>query len=380
MMTRTIIVCAVLTLLIASLLLMVDSAVRADDFSLRLAVNGEDIPEEGTVAIDSEGEFKIDLRISDVTSDVILRKYSITVTLVGVSFPPISENLGDYHMVPGDSYQREMSINAREVLNLGDRPLTTGIYRSQVKLEYSVSGGEEVWSQWINIRILGNPLSSVFGIAGAVVSAVTIGAVLWLVKGLSTLYKFAMGRLESLARGRVVGSIVNASKKFVIKEKCPICGKPLKNEYCYTCMKSAKQVRLEYRNRLKNLAIQGEELLAGGEVTRDELCTKLNIEGQIAADVIAIMNNARLFRVKGVARGLMIKAILAGICFTISTVIWVTVGGFAVLSTAALLTILIVAIVIPLIVTWGFRIKAKRAFKRSEIATENQEKVNRDVV
>jgi hypothetical protein len=274
-------------------------------------------------------------------------------------------------MVPGDSFQREMTINAREVLNVGNRPLTTGIYRSQVKLEYSVSGGEEVWSRWINIRILGNPLSSVLGIAGAVVSAVTIGAVLWLVKGLSTLYKFAMGRLESLARGRVVGSIVNTSKKFVVKEKCPVCGKPFKNDYCDTCLKSAKQLRLEYRNRLKDLAIQGEELLAGGEVTRDELCTQLNIEGQIAADVIAVMNNARLFRIKGIARGLVLKAILAGICFTISTVIWVTVGGFAVLSTAALLTILIAAIVIPLAVTWGFRIKAKRAHKRSQIANES---------
>ena len=256
-MTRTIVAYAVLLPIIASLLLIVDSAVRADDFSLRLAINGEDIPEDGTVTIDSEGDTKIDLWIFDVTSDIILRKYSITVTFAGVSFPPISEHLGNYRMVPGDSYQREITINAREVLNAGNLPLTTGIYRSHVKLEYSVSGGEEVWSRWINIRILGNPLSSVFGIAGAVISAVTIGVVLWLVKGLSTLYKFAMGRLESLARGRVVGSIVNASKKFVIKEKCPVCRQPFKNKYCYTCMKSAKQVRLEYRNRLKSLEQAG---------------------------------------------------------------------------------------------------------------------------
>ena len=373
MITRAIVAYTVLFTLITSLFLMMASAVGADDFSLSLAINGEDIPEDGTVTIDPKGEIKTDLRILDVTRDVILRKYSVTITMAGVSFPPISENLGNYHMVPGDSYRKEMTINTREVLNVGNRPLATGIYRSQVKLEYSVSGGEEVWSQWINIRILGNPLTSVFGIAGAVISAVTIGAVLWLVKGLSTLYKFAMGRLESLARGRVVGSVVNTSKKFVIKEKCPICGKPFKNEYCHTCMKSVKQVRLEYRNRLKNLAIQGEEILAGGEVTRDELCTKLNIEGQLAADVIAVMNNTRLFRVRGFTQGLMIKAIVAGICFTISTVIWVTIGGFAVLSTAALLAILIAAIVIPLAVTWGFRIKAKRALQRSQLAAENQE-------
>jgi hypothetical protein len=365
MTTRTVVTYVVLMLLIASLVLIVDSAVRADDFSLRLVINGKDVTEEGIVTIDSAGEAKIDLRIFDVTSDVILRRYTITVTLTGISFPPISEYIGNYHMAPGDSYQREMTINARELLNLGNRPLTTGIYRSKVKLEYLVNGGEEAWSRWINIQILGNPLNSVFGIAGAIVSAVTIGTVLWLVKGLLNLYKFAMGRLETLARGRVVGSIVNASKKFVIQEKCPICGKPLQNEFCYTCMKSAKQVTLEYQNRLKNLALQGEELLAGGKVTRHELFTKLNIEGQMAADVIDVMNNAKLFRVKGFARGLMIKAILAGICFTISTIIWVTVGGFAVLGTAALLTILIAAIIIPLTVTWGLRIKAKRVLKEA---------------
>lgn len=365
MITRTIAAYAVFLLLISLLFLLVASDVRANDFSIRLAINGEDIPEDGTATISSEGEFITDLRIFDVTSEVILHKYSVTVTLAGVSFPPISEHLGNYHIVPGDIYHREMTIDTREVLNVGDRPLTTGIYRCKVNLEYSGIGGEEVWSRWINIQILGNPLGSVFGIAGAVISAVTIGTVLWLIKGLSTLYKLAMGRLESLARGRVVGSIVNTSKKFVIKEKCPICGKPFKNGYCYTCMKSAKQVRLEYRNRLKNLAVQGEELLAGGEVTHDELRTKLDIEGQIAEDVIAVMNNARLFRVKGVARGLMIRAILAGICFTISTIIWITVGGFAVLSTTALIAILIAAIVIPLAVTWGFRMKAKRALQRS---------------
>ena len=365
MMTKITVAYAVLILLATLLLLIQDSAVRADDFSLSLAINGEDIMEEETITIDSEGKFKVNLRIFDVTDDVILRKYSITVTLARFSFPPINEHLGDYHMAPGDNYQREMIINTRELLNSGDRPLATGIYRSQLKLEYLVNGEVKVWSKWINFQILGNPLSSVLGIAGAVISAATIGTVLWLVKGLSTLYKFAMGRLESLSRGRVVGNIVNASKKFIIKEKCPICRNPFKNKYCYICMKSAKQLSSEYRNRLKNLAIRSEELFVTGKLTRNELCTVLDIDSQTAADVIAVINSAKLFRVKGFARGLIIKAILAGICFTISTIIWVTVGGFAILSTEALLAILIAAIVIPLAVTWGFRAKAKRAFKKN---------------
>jgi hypothetical protein len=365
MMTRITVAYTVFIFLTTLLLLVVDSAVRADDFSLSLAINGEDITKEEIVTINPEGKLKINLWIFDVNRDVILRECSITVTFSNISFPPISEQLGNYHIALGESYQREMTINAREFLNSGDRPLATGLYRSQVKLEYSAGGEGKVWNRWISIRILGNPLSSVFGIAGAVISTVTIGTVLWLIKGLSTLYKFAMGRLESLSRGRVVGIIVNASKKFAIKEKCPICRNPLKNRYCYNCMKSAKQLRREYRNILRNLAIQSEELLAEGKLTRNELCIRFDIDGQTAGDVIAVMNNAKLYRVKGLARGLMMKAILAGICFTISTVIWVTVGGFAILSTAALLAILIAAIVIPLAVTWGFRAKAERAFEKN---------------
>ena len=138
-------------------------------------------------------------------------------------------------------------------------------------------------------------------------------------------------------------------------------------------MKSAKQVSREYRNRLKNLAIRGEELFVAGKLTRNELCTTLEIDSQTATDVIAVMNNAKLYRVKGFARGLMIKGILASICFTISTIIWVTVGGFAILSTAALLTILIAATIIPLAVTWGFRAKAKHTLEKN---TDNRRELD----
>ena len=57
--------------------------------------------------------------------------------------------------------------------------------------------------------------------------------------------------------------------------------------------------------------------------------------------------------------------VFTGIGIAISTIIWITVGGFAVLSTTALVVILVAAIVIPLAVTWGLRLKAKRAVRKS---------------
>lgn len=360
---KSIITGFVFALALTALLLAVGTAVKADDFSLSLTINGSDISEMETVEIDPDGEFTVDLRIFDNTTDITLHQLSVSVTFLDIVILTIDEPLNDY-IEPGDIYHREIPINAPELLKLGDATLTTGKYRTQLKLEYSVYDTEAVWSRWIDVQVVGNPLLTPVGGAGAAIGAVTVGGIVWLVKGLSGLYHLALGNLESLARGRVVGSIVGATRKRIVKEKCPICGERFKGGYCHTCKKSAKQVRREYQDRLKDLAQQGEKLLADGK-TPDEMASELNISDKVAADVLAVIKDARMFRVRGIARGLMVRALFTGIGIAISTVLWVTVGGLAVLNTAALLAILIAAIVIPLAITWGLRIKAKRAIARS---------------
>lgn len=371
MLKRNIIVGVLFTPLLFTILLAAISAVYANgDFSLRLTINGDDISQIETVEIESDGEFIMELRISDTTSEVILHEVSVAITFAGQAVLTISEPLGNHRILPGEEYRREIPVNARELLHLGDTVLTTGIYRSQVRLEYTVNGQEGIWGRSTNIQVLGNPLVTPVGGAGLAVSAATLGALLWLSKGLSSLWKFALGRLESLARGRVVGSIVSAAGKHIVGEVCPVCGTRFKNNYCFTCGKSAKVIRREYRKKLKDLALQSEKLFADGEVTEDELSSKLNISEKEAADVLAVIRNARLFRVRKFSRGLMYRAIFAGIGFGISTIIWITVGGFAVLSTAALVAILIAAIVVPLAITWGLRLRAKRAIDSRALGSQ----------
>ena len=366
MMIRNIIDGVIFALVLSTLLLAVNTTVRADDFSLRLTINGNDISQLETVDIEPDGELNIDLRIFDNTSDITLHSLSVSVTFVDISILTVSEPLGNHYMEPGDVYHREIPVDPRELLKLGNANLITGKYRTQVLLDYSVGETEAVWSRWINIQVTGNPLFTPVGGAGAVISALTLGAILWLAKGLSSLYQLAMGNLESLARGRLVGSFVNAARKRIVKDKCPVCGNRFQNEYCLTCKKSAKQIRREYGDRLQDLAQQGEKLLADGKATFDELCPELGISGQLGTDVIAVIKDARMFRVQGFARKLMVRAVFTGIGFAISTIIWITVGGLAVLSTAALVVILVAAIVIPLSITWGLRLKAKHALQRGE--------------
>jgi hypothetical protein len=387
MMIRNIIECMAFVFLTFALLLAVNSRVQAnDDFSIRLTMNGDDISEMETIVIDPERELTIDLQIFDVTRDVTLQKVSVLVTFAEQVILTQSETLGNFQMVAGESYRRGITINAREILKFGDRPLSTGIYRSQVRLEYVVDGREKAWSQWKNIQILGNPLSTPAGAAGIVVSAGALAAILLVVRALAVpnlpagtalpsstpvkalprLYEFALERLEPMARGRVVGSIVNSAKKRIIKERCPICETRLKHGHCYTCKKSVKEVRKEYTNKLKDLVLQGGQLIASGQAaTLDDVCSRLGISGKLGTDVIAILRHAKLVRVKGLARKLTGKAITAGIGSGLSAIIWVTVGGFAVLSTSALIGILIASVVIPLTVTKSLQVKARRAIRRS---------------
>ena len=138
MVIKNIIEWTALALLTSVLLLAVNSTARAsDDFSLRLTVNGQDISETETIVIDPEGELTIDLQVFDVTRDVTLQKISVMVTFAEQVILSRSETLGNYHIIPSESYRREIVINAREALKFGDRTLTTGIYRGQVRLEYT---------------------------------------------------------------------------------------------------------------------------------------------------------------------------------------------------------------------------------------------------
>jgi hypothetical protein len=76
--------------------------------------------------------------------------------------------------------------------------------------------------------------------------------------------------------------------------------------------------------------------------------------------------HAKLIKIKGLAHKLMGKAVMAGIGSGLSIIIWVTIGGFAFLSTPILITILVASIVIPLVVTKTLQIKARHEITKSK--------------
>jgi len=385
-MVRSITKTLAFVLLLGALLSAAHSAAEANgDFSIRLNVNGEDLLKQETITIDPERELMIDLQIFDVTRDVTLRRVSVVVTFAGQTMITLSENLNDFHVAAGETYEEEITLDAREMLKLGDLPLITGIFRSVINLEYTVGDRNMVWSESKNIRILGNPLVTPLGAVGLIVSMGTVASILMLIRSLVVpnlpgvmmlpanisisslprLYDLAAERLDTTARGRMMGSLVKAAKRRVIKNKCPVCETRLKHGYCYTCKKSAKEVRNEYTDRVRTLAIQGSKLLASGEVaTINDLCSRLGINARMGTDVIATLKHAKLVKVKGIARKLMGKAVMAGIGSGLSTVLWVTVGGLVVLSSSAMVAILVASVVIPVTLAKSLQMRARRAIKR----------------
>ncbi len=355
------------------------------DFSLQVKVNGDDISELETIVIHPDRELTVELHISGVNREVSLRGVSAAIAFAGRTVITLSRDLGDFRIGAGEEYRESITIDPREALSLGNLTLVTGIYRAQVKLDYAVGGRAKTWGEAKNIKVPGNPLTTPVGAVAAMVSAGAAAAILLLVRSLAgagliagttlpgatpltpsrALHELALERLEPAARGRVVGGMVKGARGLAVKESCPICGTRIRRGRCYTCGKSVKEVRREYAEKVSALAFQGAELLASGGVnTLDALSSKLGIDARLGTDVVAVLRSARLVKVTGIARKVMGKAVMAGIGSGLSAVLWITVGGLAVLSTTALVAILVASLVVPVAIARGLQMKARRALKK----------------
>ena len=362
------------------------AAERVDgDFSLEIMVNGEELSALETITVDPEEDLTIDIHIFDVTKDVTIESISLAITFNGqpvISMPKDPKDLGSIRVKAGKEYVESITINPKDAIGIGNMTLATGKYNGLITLNYSVEDQTEIFSQPKNIRIIGNPLTTVAGVVALVVtgSAIAAGTVLGTsmaspslgagalvsmqaqVVPLEGLKRFALGRLEPTARGSVVGAIVKAARKRIIKRICPICSSRIKHDYCYTCQKTAKKVEKEYTEKVKALALQGIQILASGEVkTLEALCSELGISDKLGTDVIATLKNAKLVKVKGIASKIMGKAVTAGISTGISIILWITIGGFAILNTYILITVLFLALLLPILITKFFQRRARRS-------------------
>jgi len=367
----------VFILLVLCLPLAASAAQRVyNDFSLELFIDGQDLAALDAITVDPDGDTIIDLHIFEVSQEVTLHSLSLVILIAGQPVATITESLQNEVIQPGEDYSDMLTMSPQQFFNIGGMNIATGVYNGLIELDYSATDSDKTFSHPIKVRILGNPVNSLVGVIGmvataaAAVSAAVLGTSLVAAGSIVTsnvqlialenLKRFALGRLEPTARGSVVGAIVKAARKRIRKRNCPICSSRIKHDYCYTCKKTAKEVEKEYTEKVKALALEGIQLLASGEVkTMDALCSRLGIDNRLGMDVIATLKNAKLVKVKGIASKLMAKAVTTGISSAISIILWITIGGFAVLNTWMLVTVLFLALLLPILITKYFQWRAR---------------------
>jgi hypothetical protein len=366
----------VMALFLASLvtLLIFPSALLAadvnGDFSLDMKVNGLDMLTSQSFSVTPDETLVFDLYIHDVLKPVEMKRLSVEIFFAGIPVSTITQDLSEV-INPGETYQPLIPpVNARDYLSIWGVNVTTGKYKAIIKLEYTALGQLKNWTQSREVEVPGNPLTTIAGVAAAIITGIALGGVAALLKSLAgySLETQALSgkkSLEAQTRSKVSGSLVAAVKKILVKDRCPICREVIKHGHCPSCRKSARELLRIYRRRIHDLAAAGIKLLADGEVKSiQELPQRLGINGRLASDVTATIQNTRLFEAKRVSRSLLTSALLTGISSAIAGILWVTIGGFAALNTTVLMVILVLSVLIPFVIARVLRMRMLRWLNR----------------
>ncbi|HEY41769.1 MAG TPA: hypothetical protein G4O18_07930 [Dehalococcoidia bacterium] len=382
-------VLAALLFLTALLLLplVARAATRVDnDFTLGLRVNGIDIQYQETIVFDPAEDLVVDIYITDVSREITLENVSVVTKFAWQTITTMQRSLDNSRIDTGGYYRNTIVFSAGEGLGFGPLREVTGVFSVTIELNYIAGASDKTWDIERELKIPGNPLNTTAGQVASVVTGGTVIATAVLVRSsmlssvaagtiipgnvvarpTSGLLDFLRGRLEPTARGRVTSNIVKAARSRIKKDRCPLCDTPIRHGHCYTCRKTAKQVRDEYAGKISTLAEEGARLIASGEVvTLDMLGSELNISPTLAGDVLAALHNAKLVKLKGITHKLLGKAIIMGIGMGLSLILWVTVGGLVALDTWALVAVLVASVVLPIIITKGLQAKARRELTRT---------------
>ncbi len=356
------------------------------DFDLELSIDGIDVWESDVIVIDPVQGLVLDICITPGDKAIRPDEASVAVMFGGRQVTAFPLDLSNITLGSGRTCLQGQRWTAEDIGEHIEMSPLTGIFRIRVTLSYFVDDDPRTWTVDKNVRIPGNPMATPTGAAAAVVSGGAVIAIAVLVRAATTsglvagtavtgaaslrpatnLANLVRGRLEPTARGRVMSSIVKAAGSRIVKRTCPLCEGPIRRGHCYQCRKSAKQTRIEYVDRLQALALEAAKLVADGTATTvDQLQRELGVSARLASDVAAVLSKSKLVKLKGIGRKLAGKAIMAGIGTGLSTILWVTVGGFAVLEAWALVAIIVASVALPVAVTKMLQARARR-----EVLTE----------
>jgi predicted transcriptional regulator len=337
-----------------------NSAKINEDFILNITVDNLDITEKKEVSFPTNETVSIIYNFKALR-DVKINSLSLTLTFAEQNIISRELPLKAKYLPKGSKLTGIVNASVK----LLGMPIATGNYKVELKLDYEVNGERKVWKEPITVKILGNPLTTAAGGLAVLTTFLTVAevfssfrAVNPKVKANEVLPQSSEIRidkpkeyLEPLVRGRFVAALTSEVKKRIRKRFCPICASKLKKNYCSKCNLSEEDAKKQYLSRMNEILPKVLNLLLDTRsLTLTSICKRFNINQKMASDVLASFRNSGIAKLKGLSLGLVKKGITIGINFSISTILWITIGGFAILNQTQLITIIVLSILIPAII------------------------------
>lgn len=373
----------VVALFVSSAIIAVSSAaVDADgDFTIAVLIEGQDITTTSRIVLDPTRETIADVQILNVRSEVVLTGLSVSVVFLGREVGTFEESLGGKRLRVGESFKTQVRFDASAYLVQSGVTLATGVFDVRVRLIYDVAGVAQAFLMPVEVKVGGNALATPTGAVAVAAGAASLAAGLSLLRAAATpgiavgsslasgaralpldqLRDLAAGRLEPMARGKVVGAVTKATHERISKDICPLDEGSLRHGICVTCGRSSAERRTAYAETMNELVVRAAGLFAeGGAVTVARVSEILGISPKTATDLVAVAGHAKLVKVQGVAAKLARKAIFMGVNSAISLLLLAGFGGFVKLTPTLLIAIIVVAMVVPIVLTRFLAWRTKR--------------------
>ena len=91
-----------------------------DTFSHEILVNGQDITSGGRVALDPSQDLRVQVRIYDVVTPIILERISINVGFLGREVLSVDHMVRDANLSPGNNLESDFIISPLSLIHISE--------------------------------------------------------------------------------------------------------------------------------------------------------------------------------------------------------------------------------------------------------------------
>ena len=371
-----------------------------DDYlEVYVVVEGVNIKEANnrinSILIDPNGVVNAYIEITSIAdTEIALEELEIAFMWANLDAFKNTQEI-DAIIYPNSTLSANQTFVFEDYLGSVDFALISGIYKFRYSIEYSVNNSTtEMNGNPFYMKITGNPLDTVTGVAASVAVATSGITLLWVVNSVRKIsptvlrssvdssFAAPTKKLLSFYRGKSYKSIQNEISNAVYnqstswkRDKCPLCGTlwPETSDNCVECLISTEDAQKHYLQALENKSIQASKKIVDSVSGLSLYAITQDLgEGLIpTTSIISVLTSAGLTHIEPRVSHLMSKKTRRLVFTSLSTallsILWIQAVGIEVVS----LSMLIIAILTGTIPALLIRRVLKLDLKKKIINTFN---------